>query len=1851
MNKTVEKNINVQVQNQTATITYQIGLKQNDKESIKIKQALMKIKANNTSASKSGHKVYLVKPNKTEIIDYFQEINNLGYICIDITDELIDAIKSNENSLNFQITNITEEITFVEDNQVIILHENSRKVIENNAFQEINVKNAGFGKVNLATGNLAFSHVDTNSKGIMPINIFHAFSSEMANKYGDDLSQKDYTNFLNSYNCGKGWKLNFEQYLIKNKPIDSLLEDGETSGVFRYIMADGKIEEFKEKFYYEDNNGEKHYLYPKQILLSQNGNLTYSDENGVVYEVKSKIENDSGLMLQTEIEGFCGLSLLQTEIDEIANLKAEIKTLKNNISDIDKNLTHLNNSKEQLADSKTLTDLNNQIQQLTFDYQSTQVQNELDLNSLSNSAIKNEYDYNIYILAHDMKNDESEKVSRYNAMITSNYNLQNRNCSYKKSGRASLNVQRDIINKNIEYFNSSKNYTSNELKYQKDKNEDEEGILKRNKTYYEELKQKKEYELEKLQSKVPSCIIVDNNRAILGFSKTPDENIYRLSLVADAYENSIQINYDEKGKITSIVSSEEKTVALNYNDDGLLSEIIDTKNRKTKYEYDENDYLVKITYPNNQSSTYAYNVNGLLTVMVDSSGYGVKLDYTNKQLTKITEMTSTALFNKKNKIDFNEMQDFVFGNKNFKLNGGVEIVYYDYKSTTLTNSKTGKRLTYIFDTDGQPVTIYENKFENGTDIGNVMVRSFERDGNKRSFEVQPLLGAENLINGARVSDKSANLISEFYLGSGSICGTEIYSTSIAMETAIDEIQNTTKELCNDNLIEIILSDEALKTINSSSATDYVLSGWAKADSAWVKRRLTDYCVEGNCGHIANESELDAMIRENADESKLNRRFELRAEITLIDTENGSFSKEIKQFCSFDWMQTDWQYVAFPVTIEKSETQKVSEVKIYFDYSFNTGTALFYGARLQEGKWEYKEFNADKLLSYSENSESKAHSEYVYDENKRLEKVVTTLNERQEETLYFYNANGSLVRTISANGMVSENFYDSKGQVIKSYTYHKDEPASKIYSKESALSEKGQEINLLNELGEAVSDINYTDDLVTSTTANDGTITAYGYDAYDDTLLQTATTIDSETNTNVYGYTYDLLTSLSHNDFEINYEFDGFGRQSKVSIAGTDYVSTEHEEIIEEQLQEDGTSKSVVAGEKITNSYASGEVVETKTNNDGNVTEIKYSDGLSTSVVQNLYDRYGRLIRVVDGSNETPIEYDTEYDKFGNKTKFSYVQYGKNVEISSEVDDNNVILAQTFKLGDAQNTTKYKYSDEINRRLIGMNVNGIDVSVDYDKLGRVKQTSVNGNTKIYSYLQKADHATEKVSAEWFNASGNCDCLKYSYDSKGNITKIMENGKEIQSFEYDGLSRLTRENNKKLGKTLTFEYDAGGNIIRRTEYNYSIKPTELLDNGKEFGYNYAITGWKDQLKSYNGENFEYDALGNPTTYRNKALEWNRIRCLESYNDIATFKYNANGIRISKSVGDKTTHYYLDGTKILAQYDGNLMVFNYGADGLLGFIYNDEKYYYKKNMLGDILAISDETGTEIVRYEYDAWGNHKVKILSNNGEYVAINSEKAYSVEEANNITIAKINPFRYRSYYFDSETGLYYLNSRYYDPEIGRFINADDLSYIEPNTLNGINLYEYCLSNPINLIDTLGCYPNSISQKIDYISFLSEFKIGSILAILGLSIKTISLLKNTDSEFYNLLSNIQLNELTKASNTLSRVSYALAIISICASVVEGIQTDINRNYSADRIISNVLTNTLIYGFTTLGIGIIGSKVGALFGSVVPGIGNVVGAALGFVLGIGVGMLLDLKIDGTSIIDHFRNSIYHFWHRLFG
>ena len=316
-----------------------------------------------------------------------------------------------------------------------------------------------------------------------------------------------------------------------------------------------------------------------------------------------------------------------------------------------------------------------------------------------------------------------------------------------------------------------------------------------------------------------------------------------------------------------------------------------------------------------------------------------------------------------------------------------------------------------------------------------------------------------------------------------------------------------------------------------------------------------------------------------------------------------------------------------------------------------------------------------------------------------------------------------------------------------------------------------------------------------------------------------------------------------------------------------------------------------------------------------------------------------------------------------------------------------------------------------------------------------------------YLNDKSSATTQLVSQIILSGGTT--LSYGYDADERITSV------IETYTVD---------DTPVTNTTTYTYDALGQLLTETvngtvvnEMTYDNYGNILTKNG--VSYTYGDATWKDLLTKYGNQTVTYDAQGNPTSYLGHTLTWEKGRQLKSF-DGNTYTYNANGIRTSKTVNGVKHTYTLDGTKILSEtWDSNTLIPLYdNEESVCGIVYNDTPYYFVKNLQDDVIAIVNKDAQVVVKYSYDAWG--------------AITDAVTYT-DLTNGVDIATINPFRYRGYYYDEEIGLYYLQSRYYDAPLGRFVNGDDsvmACVVEGKIAH--NIYTYCKNSAVMHRDDSG-----------------------------------------------------------------------------------------------------------------------------------------------------------------------------------
>ena len=358
---------------------------------------------------------------------------------------------------------------------------------------------------------------------------------------------------------------------------------------------------------------------------------------------------------------------------------------------------------------------------------------------------------------------------------------------------------------------------------------------------------------------------------------------------------------------------------------------------------------------------------------------------------------------------------------------------------------------------------------------------------------------------------------------------------------------------------------------------------------------------------------------------------------------------------------------------------------------------------------------------------------------------------------------------------------------------------------------------------------------------------------------------------------------------------------------------------------------------------------------------------------------------------------------------------------------------------------------------------------YDGFGRVTgrtYSNTSGATRRVTTYTYQDVGTDKTTTllKSVNNSGFGE-LGYEYDAVGNITQITKNGTVQETYTYDALNQLKTVTRN--GVTTEYNYQ-NGNITSVTQNGTVIKT-----------YGYTDSTWSDLLTSYNGQTITYDEIGNPLQYRDgMSFTWAKGRQLQSVTKdglTASYTYDENGLRLSKTVNGVTTNIFRtngqmvgmnssDGKDMTFMLDGNGNVYGVHYDHYSSNQPKSETYYFAFNAQGDVIGIYEFSGRLMATYDYDEWGNCTVNVLAadNNG----------HAVDSPDHIAYA--NPFRYRGYFYDAETGFYYLNSRYYDPGTGRFLNADS-QLNQKSGMLGYNMFAYCNNNQLLLSDTNGNIP--------------------------------------------------------------------------------------------------------------------------------------------------------------------------------
>ena len=1162
----------------------------------------------------------------------------------------------------------------------------------------------------------------------------------------------------------------------------------------------------------------------------------------------------------------------------------------------------------------------------------------------------------------------------------------------------------------------------------------------------------------------------------------------QLCQLKDSNGNTLSVNYNSDGQVTSIVDGANRTTTLSYSG-GRLASIDAPDGLDVRFGYDSAGRLTGITYADSKASSYTYDADGNLTAVENYDGYKVQYGYTDAAPFRVVSISEYA----------------------GSTAGSSLRISYGWNSTSFTDNE-GRKSIYQFNNHGQTVTIRDVdgsaqycSFHSGdrtvtqlktvsklqkTSINLLLNHNMESSaswtmGSGASYSTaDQFMGSKSLkLSGANAAASQAvtltpgktYTLSAYFKGvdgarvSASYGGTAAESTGVSgaalswqresltftlpanaspSVTVQVKLPNTAAgtayadcvmleradAMNRYNLLENgdldsttnwtrgsgLTSSDALVTVSGSlhpeAFTDsaYKLVGSTTADKT-VSQTIPVSGVTGDCYTFGGWAQMNTIpaFTKNAGTSTEVNYGQRKLRLGFVGASETKYYE-----VSFNPDSAEWQYICGAAVAPFN----YSAIVFSFEYNYNCNEAYFDG--MQVFKEEFCE-------------------SYTYDDDGN---VVSVQGLAEQNSAFEYSGTNDLVKATDAKGNKFNYTYDSRHNLL---TATSDSGMKYIFtydSKGNALTSKvGSDTEYIQ------TSATYTDvgSFTSSMTDARGKSVRYGYDT--NKGLRTTVT-DAKNNTATYsydsmnrlsgltqgeaqvGYTYtnDDLTGISHNGFTYGMTYDLFGHTLATKVNATALSQNTYD-----------NSRGLLTRTE----YGNGLTIHYTYDVLDRVTEVKFG---STLMYSYSYDGDGNLQRMVDHQRDVTTVY--YYDLTGRLIR-SVSDNGS--EYRYEYDLNNNLTKLHQSAGGSSWTTEYTYDKD--NRPVTVTVNGKTITDSYNATG-TRASRVYGFSTPYTvaltYLAGANGSKTAMLQSYKNGSE--AAYTYAYDDNGNVTSITK-GSASASYTYDALNQLTRVNDGFTNKTTTYAYDNAGNLLEKKEYAYTTgalgTPTDTVT------YAYDST-WKDKLVSYDGQAITYDEIGNPLSYRGYTLTWQgkRLQSLSGNNTTASYTYDEQGVRSSKTVNGVTTNFHYNGSLLMAQVQGSgasqvKQLYSYDASGdVISVNYNGTEYFYLRNGQNDIVGLMDGSGTRVVEYTYDAWG----KLISTTGTLAS---------------TLGANNPFRYRGYYYDTETGLYYLTTRYYDPEVCRFISADVYMTTGQGVLGG-NMFAYCLNNPVNMVDSQG-----------------------------------------------------------------------------------------------------------------------------------------------------------------------------------
>ena len=932
----------------------------------------------------------------------------------------------------------------------------------------------------------------------------------------------------------------------------------------------------------------------------------------------------------------------------------------------------------------------------------------------------------------------------------------------------------------------------------------------------------------------------------------------------------------------------------------------------------------------------------------------------------------------------------------FTVGAGETYTFSGYVKTTAGTAKLGIR-----NQDVQEDAVYSDAVSTDGEWVRVQV-SYTNDTESAKTLYACFMGLENataMIDCVQLEKAPTasryNLVNNGDFRNGTTGWTTYGAGAVAtVDPAAPQLDGTAYRITGDYTGTYTLTQTI--AVSGAAKDAFVFSGWAKGRTAALKGLLNG----------------------------MNKEYSLR--FTFNNTDGTTTVKTV----NFNHNIADWQYVAAAAVAAKA----YSSITIQIRYVTNANTVYFDG--IQVYKEEYGTsytYNTDGNICSVVDLQNQTTT-YAYEGN---DLTAMTLPDGTVLT-YDYDDRHNVTKATSAEGMVYEFEYDDygnntkvsivSGDVTISSTAAYSTDGNRLVSVTDALGnttiyDYDSNTNVLNW-------VQYPEDTA-------ATRTNYTYDNMYRMATAAATTDSNLSMSASYTYTDDYLTKIQTPTTTYNFTYGDFGLRSAVKVGSQNLATYSYD--------------SHNRLEKL--DYGNQDSVEYTYDAQGRVTQETYEDG---ATVTYSYDNTGNLATVTD--SETGITTTYYYDLINRLAKYEEKGTNFSHSVTYIYNAENNLQTLTEVINGVKTVYNYTYDDD--NRVTSVTVgNGTtvisSVSYTYDAFGRISnQVTKHGDSTV---LNKTATFTYPSATSTSGQIASYNGFTYTYDDNGNILSVND-GTYTTTYEYDSANQLIRENNQAIGKTWIWTYDNAGNILTHQEYIYGTGSEDSLTlSNSSSDFDYEDSNWGDLLTTLDGADIIYDEIGNPLVDETRIFTWKHGRQLASMHDGATtwyFTYNSDGLRTQRTNNSKTYTYVYNGSQ-LAQMtvDNNTLSFAYDAAGVpLTVTLNGTVYYYSTNLQGDIIAILDFAGTEVVNYTYDAWGS-----------YGAVSGSLAG--------TLGILNPLRYRGYVYDHETGLYYLQSRYYDPWMRRFFNAD-LFAATGQGFVGNNMFAYCNNNPVNGADPCG-----------------------------------------------------------------------------------------------------------------------------------------------------------------------------------